>query len=220
MLARHGESEWNGLGIYQGRLESDLSPLGRRQAEALAERLAGQKLAAIYSSPRRRSMQTAAIVAAGRVGPQPNGQTAPALGAPILADGDLTEIDHGAWSGLRRDEVRDRWPEVVAAWALHPTATAMPGGESLAQVRARTRAFLERARAAHERGNLQVNTHGTVLRRLLAAIRDRHPDRLWALGAENAGLSIIEDYEVPLITAINDTCHLKGVISNRDVQVR
>jgi phosphoserine phosphatase len=96
----------------------------------------------------------------------------------------------------------------------------MPGGESLADVRQRALAFLAAARQEHADGDILVVTHGTVLRLLLAHFLDMRPDQLWSMETENCALSIVDDYEIPLIMAINDTCHLEGVRSSVSAQVR
>ena len=79
------------------------------QVERLADRLAAAPLAAVYSSPLRRTVTTATVVGS------PHGLT------PVLADG-LREIDHGRWEGLRRDEVQRMFPEEYAAWEMRPGA--------------------------------------------------------------------------------------------------
>ena len=96
----------------------------------------------------------------------------------------------------------------------------MPGGESLLDVRRRALTWLAAVRQEHAEGNILVVTHGTVLRLLLAHFLDIPPDRIWSVEAENAALSIVDDYDVPLIMAINDTCHLEQVRSKVSTQVR
>jgi broad specificity phosphatase PhoE len=97
LLARHGETEWNRLGRWQGHADPPLNDLGRRQAEILAEQLAGDTVSAVYSSDLRRARETARIVAER-------------IGLPVTEDSALREIDVGSWSGLTRDEVRERFP--------------------------------------------------------------------------------------------------------------
>jgi len=132
----------------------------------------------------------------------------------------LIEIDHGDWSGLTKDQVADRWPELAERWLTSPASVRMPGGESLPQVRQRAVTFLAAARQEHAQGDILVVTHGTVLRLLLAHFLELGADRIWSVEAENCALSIVDDYEVPLIMAINDCCHLEGVRSSLSAQVR
>ena len=144
----------------------------------------------------------------------------PPSGRGISARAELAEIDHGEWSGLTRGQVAERWPELFDRWHANPGSVTMPGGESLADVRRRALTFLAAIRQEHAQGDILVITHGTVLRLLLAHFLDMQPDQLWSIEAENCGLSVVDDYEPPLIMAINDTCHLEGVRSMVSAQVR
>jgi len=183
-----------------------LSPLGERQAAALGRVLASRALAAVYTSPSRRAARTAelALESVKQVVPRQ----------------ELAEIDHGEWSGLTRGQVAQRWPELFDRWQANPGGVTMPGGESLADVRRRALTFLAGIRQEHAEGDILVITHGTVLRLLLAHFLDMQPDQLWSIEAESCGLSVVDDYEPPLIMAINDTCHLEGVRSSLSAQVR
>ena len=161
----------------------------------------------MYSSPLQRAWRTAEIVA-GTHGLEP------------LARPELTDVDHGEWSGMPRTEVADRWPELYREWHEHPARVRFPGGESLLEVRDRALSFLALARQRHAEGNLLVITHGEVLQLLLAHLLEMQPDQMWSLPRENCALSIVADHDVPLIMAINDSCHLEGVRSTLQAQVR
>lgn len=145
---------------------------------------------------------------------------APEDGVEIRPRKELLEIDHGDWSGLSRAQVAERWAYEAQQWRKQPSQTTMPNGESLRQVRERTLRFLADMRQEHGEGTILVVTHGTVLRVLLAHFLDMSLDQIWSVEAENCALSIVDDYEVPLIMAINDTCHLEGVRSSLQAQVR
>src|ERR1700704_2099238 len=91
LLVRHGQSEWNALGKWQGQADPPLSDLGRAQARSAAHSLGS--LDAIYASDLQRAMETAAIIAN-------------ALGiGPVVVDPDLRERNAGEWSGLTRAEI-------------------------------------------------------------------------------------------------------------------
>lgn len=179
------------------------------QAKALGGRLSARPLTAIYTSPLTRATRTAELVA-----------DAITTRVPVVARAELAEIDHGEWSGLSKDDVQRRWPGLSAEWQQSPASVTMPGGENLQQVRTRALDFLAAARHEHAEGNLLVITHGTVLRLLLAHFLELEPDRLWSIETANCGLSIVDDYDVPMIMAVNDTCHLEGVRSDLHAQVR
>ena len=103
LLARHGETEWNRVGRWQGQADPPLNDTGRQQAKALAAQLEDDEIAAVYSSDLRRARETAGIVAQR-------------LGLPVTEERALREIDVGSWSGLTRDEVRERYPDGFARW--------------------------------------------------------------------------------------------------------
>ena len=114
-LLRHGETEWNRSGRYQGRSDPELTPNGETQARKVAEHLARQNLAAIVVSPLRRAYVTASIVAEH-------------LGLPITTDERLVEMGYGDWEGLQQAEIKTRWPELLRRWKKAPDEVAPPGG--------------------------------------------------------------------------------------------
>ena len=103
LLARHGETEWNREGRFQGHADPPLNATGRAQAAELAAGLKGVELAAVYSSPLRRALETAELVAAEH-------------GLEPVAVDALREVDVGFWEGLTRPEVEARFPEQLARW--------------------------------------------------------------------------------------------------------
>ena len=129
LLVRHGETAWNVEGRYQGRTDVPLNATGLRQAWALAARLRGEPIAAVYASTLRRATATAEPIAA-------------AHGLAVRRDPRLNEIDQGAWEGLRLGEIVQRWADLHARWEREPLAARPPGGETLAEVRARVLAAL------------------------------------------------------------------------------
>jgi probable phosphoglycerate mutase len=142
ILARHGETDWNRDGIWQGHGDPPLNDLGRRQAAELAERLAGTELDALYSSDLRRAYETAEIVGRRK-------------GLEITADPDLREMDVGSWSGLTSEEITTRFPGMSAH-----------DGEQREAFDARALGALTRIAGAHEDGRVLVITHGGVVRAL------------------------------------------------------
>jgi len=155
-LVRHGETEWNVERRMQGRRESSLTALGRRQAAAMAELLAGliEPRAGwrLISSPLGRAHETAQTIAAR-------------LGLPVEVDERLTEIAFGEWEGRLRDEVTPQHPELFATreWLV-----SAPGGERFDDVRARVASFLADLPEEPERRVIAVS-HG-VAGRLLRGV--------------------------------------------------
>jgi broad specificity phosphatase PhoE len=150
LLARHGETEWNRLGRWQGHADPPLNEAGRRQAATLAEQLAGDGIAAIYSSDLRRASETARIVA-------------DRLGLEVTEERELREIDVGSWSGLTRDEVRERYPEGFARWLAGEIGHDGETREALAR---RVVGAVETIARTHPGEHVLVVTHGGAIRAL------------------------------------------------------
>jgi len=150
LLARHGETDWNKVGRWQGHADQPLNETGRAQAAELAQRLVGGSIDAIYASDLRRASETARIV--GDV-----------LGLPVVEDAALREIDVGSWSGLTRAEVSDRFPDGFARWQAGEIGH---DGETREQLAARVVPAVERIAHVHPGATVLVVTHGGVVRTL------------------------------------------------------
>jgi len=150
VLARHAETDWNRDGRFQGHADPPLNDAGRAQAAALAAALAGDGIAAVYSSDLRRAAETAEIVAAR-------------LGLPVTRHAGLREIDVGSWSGLTRAQVERRFPEGFARWLQGEIGH---DGETREQLAARVHAAVLEIASAHAGQRILVVTHGGAIRAL------------------------------------------------------
>ncbi len=131
LVVRHGESEWNALGRWQGQADPELSTLGEQQAALAATSLAGAHVDRVVSSDLRRARRTAVIIT-----------ELLGIGPPTLDPG-LREVDVGEWSGLTRREIETRWPSLVVAWS-EGRLEATPGGETLSALRSRVTQAIRR----------------------------------------------------------------------------
>lgn len=160
-LVRHGETPWNVERRFQGQLNVELSPAGRKQAEAVAGWLAGRpvKFSALYSSDLRRAAETAVII----------GQR---IGVTLVLDPRLREINVGEWSGLLADEVEKKYPGALVEWHERIDRFTIPGGESIPAVQKRVleayRALVDR----HDGEAIVIVSHGAALSALLVAMHD------------------------------------------------
>jgi probable phosphoglycerate mutase len=146
ILARHGETDWNRENRFQGHADPPLNALGRRQSAELAEALAGETIARVYTSPLRRAAETAEIVARR-------------LAVELETLEPLREIDVGAWSGLTRDEVAANFPASYARW-LDRAPHGFEDGETYDQLAARVIPAIRSLADRHASETLLVITHG------------------------------------------------------------
>jgi len=151
ILVRHGLTDWNTEGRYQGRLDIPLNAAGRKQAEALKHRLENTPFESVYSSPLQRAFETAQIIARGK---------------PIRRDARLAEIDHGDWQGKTHQEIATQWPHQWRAWKSDPDRFIPPGGESIANVQSRVREFL----AEIKNEAILCVSHGVVIQAFFATM--------------------------------------------------
>ena len=153
LLARHGETDWNHEGRWQGWADPPLNETGRAQARELAEQLRSAPFDAVYSSDLSRAYETAEIVAAPH-------------DVPVAADPGLREIDVGSWSGLTRGELKERFPN-----------GERPDGETRDQHRARVHAAVERIARANLGQRILIVTHGGTMRALRDLVSEgpHHP---------------------------------------------
>lgn len=147
LLARHGQSEWNATGRWQGWADPELSPLGREQSRQAVTAIG--RVDAVVASDLRRALDTAAILAE-------------ALGVgPVTVEPLLRERDVGDWTGLTRAQIEQRWPGALSGPMPDP-----PGGEGWARVTARMKAAVEGLAIAHPDEEVLAVTHGGVIRGL------------------------------------------------------
>lgn len=178
ILIRHAEAE--GSGRYLGRRsDPPLSARGRAQAEALARWLAGERLAAIYSSPLRRALETARTVAAPHR-------------LPVETVADLAEMDFGLWDGLSYQEIEAREPERLAHWLADPVAVAPPEGESLAEMGQRVINAFEAIVTRHPGETMTIVTHGGPARVILCQGLGLPLAAHWRLHQDLAAVSRLE----------------------------
>jgi probable phosphoglycerate mutase len=151
LLVRHGETLWNRAGRLQGWQDSPLSDAGRAQADALAARLALERIDLLVASDLGRARETAAPIATR-------------LGLDMELDAGLRERCYGDLEGLTWPEIERGYPEAYARLLARDPDYVVPGGESGAQFHRRVVAAIERLAQARPAGAaISVVTHGGVL---------------------------------------------------------
>jgi len=198
ILARHGETEWNVEEIFRGRIDVELNKTGIKQAELLAEYLRGIKMEAVYSSPLKRALRTAEILAGSH---QLEVEIAPGL----------IDFDFGKWQGLPHQEVKEKYRELYTKWINHPDKVKMPAGESLEDVRKRAVGVIDEVIVKHK-GILVLISHRVVNKVLICALLGLDNSHFWNIRQDTCGITIFT-YENGrfILTRHNDTSYLKPI---------
>jgi alpha-ribazole phosphatase len=189
MVIRHAEPEESVRGRSYGRLDIPLSPAGRAQAAAIAETLRDARLDAIFASPLRRAIETAAPLAEAR-------------DLAVVAHEGLRELDFGALEGLTFDEIARGHPELYESWMTDPTETRFPDGEGFAELRERALAATAEIRSQHERA--AIVAHGGVTRAILADALGMPARAIFRLDQPYGAISVVDWIEgTAVVRALN-----------------
>ena len=137
MLIRHGDTDWNVKEIFRGRADIELNETGIKQAQLLAKYLGGVPIEAVYSSPLKRALKTAEIIAAFH-------------NVDVMPSQELTDLDYGEWQGLSHDAVKDRYKTLYEKWLKKPHLVKIPKGESLDDVRKRAVSLVNQVTLKHQ----------------------------------------------------------------------
>ncbi len=175
-LIRHAEVEEKYHNVFGGRIDMDLSPLGRRQAAALAVYLEGRPFRAVYASPMKRVQQTlGACLGNGLPGPV------------VLPE--LREVDFGDWTGLSWEEVELKYGISPLTWLDQLECRGIQNAECATDLRARLEPALREILRRHDGQQVAVFCHGGVIRMLLAILLDWPLSRMAAVEIDYASLT-------------------------------
>lgn len=194
---RHGESEANVKGIYQGQtFDSALTENGRRQAETVARFMAALQAKAIYTSPLKRAYQTAAAIASE-------------MKLPFDTDKRLVEIHHGTWEGktIHQFSVRERL--LLKQWQVAPAQVRMIGGEAINEVAQRCLEFIE----SLPNGPVIVVTHDVLIRVAVTSVIEHGYNHMWRYTLDNCGVTTLT-FDPRRLINLNQNWHLNGLKSS------
>ena len=205
LLVRHGETDWNREGRFQGQIDIPLNSNGRAQAEAARHFLAEIPIDRAYTSAMARPRQTAEAILSDHPG------------VPLTSTRGLLEIGHGLWEGRLEREIADGWPELLGDWKERPHTVAMPEGETIHQVWDRSLTTWSRiAVSLTAQETALVVAHDAVNKTILCALLGLGPEAIWAIKQGNGGVTVVDypdgaDSE-PVVSCMNLTGHLGGVL--------
>jgi len=196
ILARHGETAWNFEKIYRGRSDVDLDEVGIKQAELLGKYLSNYGLEAIHSSPLKRALDTANIIARyQKIDVQ-------------IAEG-LVDFDYGEWQCLPEQEVERLYPALLNEWRNNPHKVRMPGGESLEDVRKRAIEVVNDVLSSYQRGVVLVS-HRAVNKVLICSLLGLDNSYFWNIKQDVGGITVFNYANGRFVlTKHNDTSHLR-----------
>ena len=200
LLVRHAQTAWNPGDRFRGRADLDLDEVGVRQAEAIARRLVQWPVAAIYSSPLRRALRTAEILA------RPLGWEVQPLEA-------LIDLDFGSWQGLSPEEAARKDGQLYDLWLESPHKVQFPQGESLETVGQRVAQGLEYVMARHPGETVVLVAHRMVCKVVALYLLGMDLCHFWKIEQDVGAINLFETRDAlpPVALILNDTCHLKGL---------
>ncbi|WP_019156425.1 histidine phosphatase family protein [Robertmurraya massiliosenegalensis] len=178
-FTRHGETRWNVENRLQGRLNSDLTENGIRDAKLLGKRLSTIDFDVVYASPSKRTVETAKLIMEDRM-------------VPLKTDERLMEIHLGSWEGRTTLEIQQSEPELFHFYQEKPTLFKGTG-ESFENVKRRIESVLMDLELKHPTGHILIVTHGVVIKVLQTILKERSLDRVWEPPyIEGTSLSIVK----------------------------
>jgi broad specificity phosphatase PhoE len=202
-LVRHGRTGWNKEQIFRGTKDVLLDTVGREEALLVGERLKGEGIRAVYSSPLSRAKGTAEAIARFYN-----------LEVQVLAG--LIDLNFGEWEGLSIEEVKKRYLDLYQRWQQEPHRVIFPGGEGLDAVRSRVIEAVGDVVARHPQEAVVLVSHRVVLKVLICALLGLANSHFWNIGQDTAAINCFRYRDGRWIVALlNDTCHLKGVGEER-----
>jgi alpha-ribazole phosphatase len=197
LLVRHGKTRLSKDDRFWGKTDIPLSNIGLKQAGFLRERLAAEKITAVYSSTLSRARVTAEIIAAGHK-------------VDVKPAAELCECNFGYIEGLSYSEIERLYPS-LAKELNDRTAVNFPGGESLDQLNMRAVAFLKRLEKYKPQDTVAVVAHGGPIRLIICNLLGFEQKHWTQLRVDLASLSIVETYlGTAILSLLNETSHLNS----------
>jgi phosphoserine phosphatase len=208
LLVRHGETDWNRQGRFQGQIDIPLNETGHQQAQQAADFLQSMPLDFAVTSPMKRPKETAEAILQKHpqiaLGEEPN----------------FCEISHGTWEGKLEAEIEQEYPGDLERWRVEPETVQMPEGENLQQVWDRAIAawnIMVQSARAESNGSVRVGlvvAHDATNKVILSHVVGAGAEKFWSFKQGNGAVSVI-DYPAegpPILQAMNITTHLGGVL--------
>ena len=207
LLVRHGETDWNLQGRFQGQIDIPLNKNGKLQASAAGAFLSKEKIDKAYSSSLSRPLETAKIIL------QSNKEL------KVTIKEDLIEIGHGLWEGKLESEIEQEWSKLLKEWKESPNSVEMPEGETIQKVWKRSViCWNSICKELKDNETALVVAHDAVNKTILCNLLGLSPSDIWMVKQGNGGVSVIDisrDNGKPdVVTCLNLTSHLGSILDS------
>ena len=206
-LIRHGETNWNKEGRFQGQIDIPLNHNGKNQARKTFEYLKNISFNKAFSSSMNRPYETAQIILQNN------------KDIKIKKIDSLVEISHGLWEGKLEEEIKEKWPLLLKNWRDKPEEVIMPEGESIKKVSERSIEAFNKICLLQKNNDLTLLVaHDAVNKTLICNILGLNYSNIWMIKQGNGGITVIDLFndpeKSPVISALNITTHLGGIIDS------
>jgi len=206
-LIRHGETNWNKEGRFQGQIDIPLNNNGKEQARKTCEYLKDINFNKAFSSSMNRPYETAQIILENN------------KELKIIKIDSLAEISHGLWEGKLEEEINQEWPNLLKNWHDKPEEVVMPEGESIRDVSKRSiKAFQNICLSQKDNDLTLLVAHDAVNKTIVCNILGIDCSNIWMIKQGNGGITVIDIFNDPhkdhVISALNITTHLGGIIDS------
>jgi alpha-ribazole phosphatase len=179
ILVRHGETDWNIDGRWQGQIDVPLNEKGIEQASQIARSLKNNKVDLIFSSDLSRARQTAEAISN-------------VTGAEVYLDTRLREIHQGEWQGMLVSDIQQRYQIEFISRKNDPYTVAPPGGETARQVQERVVAFLDEISKRYPQKTIAIVSHGFAIAVMIAHFKGIPIEKVWDLVPKNTETITLE----------------------------
>ncbi|MGB3402052.1 MAG: histidine phosphatase family protein [Microcoleaceae cyanobacterium] len=204
LLVRHGETEWNRNGQFQGQIDIPLNDNGKKQGSKAAEFLKEVQMDFAVTSPMSRPKETAELILKYH------------QNLELQLEDEFKEISHGLWEGQYEPEIEQSYPGLLNQWKTEPEAVQMPEGENLEQVWSRVTTAWKKIVQSYSKQSVTVLVvaHDAVNKAILCQLFGLSPEHFWNFKQGNGAVTVI-DYPQgidapPVLQACNITSHLSG----------
>ena len=204
ILVRHGETNWNKEGRFQGQIDIPLNKKGKEQAFKASKYLEEIQFTKAFSSSMKRPYETAKIILKND-------------NIQIKKIESLVEISHGLWEGKLEEEIKQKWPEMLKNWHEKPESITMPEGESIKQVSDRAISAWDLiSNSQHENDTTLLVAHDAVNKTLICHILGLSYADIWMIKQGNGGITVIDIFKNKdnVLSSLNITNHLGQIIDS------